>query len=152
MTERAYMMEYDHKLLTFARELRENMTRQERHLWYDFLRTYPAKLRKQQPIGAYIVDFYCHAAGLVVELDGGQHYEENVIEYDKRRTAFLSSQGLSVLRVTNTDVDHNFSGVYEEIDRAVHALSVGCAASSPRGGATGEKEPPTVGEEALREP
>lgn len=58
------------------------MTRQEKHLWYDFLRSYPIKFYRQRPIGNYIVDFYCSEAHLVIELDGNQHYDPDAEKYD----------------------------------------------------------------------
>ena len=63
-------------LLSNARSLRKEMTKEERHLWYDFLRAYPIRFSRQKVLGKYIADFYCAAAKLVIELDGGQHYEE----------------------------------------------------------------------------
>ena len=99
--------------------LRKNQTKEENHLWYDFLKTYPIQFRRQYQIGCYYADFYCHQAKLVVELDGSQHTEENHIRHDAERTAFLESQGLKVLRVYNTDIWKNFSGVCEVIDREV---------------------------------
>ncbi len=69
-----------------AKKLRKNMTKEERHLWYDFLRQYPVRFLRQKVIDNYIVDFYCAKAKLVIELDGGQHYEESIQRYDKIRT------------------------------------------------------------------
>lgn len=69
-------------LTPIARKLRKDMTREERHLWYDFLREYPIRFLRQKVIGSYVVDFYCAAAKLVVELDGSQHYEEKGIADD----------------------------------------------------------------------
>ena len=102
-----------------SQDLRKNMTKEERHLWYDFLKTYPVQFKRQQPIGNYIVDFYCFKAKLVIELDGSQHCEPAEIEYDRRRTAFLEEKGLYVLRFSNLDVMRNFIGVCENIDVAV---------------------------------
>ena len=65
-----------------AQILRKNMTKEERHLWYDFLKAYPIQFKRQYPIGNYIVDFYCYKARLVVELDGSQHCEPEAISYD----------------------------------------------------------------------
>ena len=76
-------------LTPIARKLRKDMTREERHLWYDFLREYPIRFLRQKVIGSYVVDFYCAAAKLVVELDGSQHYEEKGIADDQTRTEFL---------------------------------------------------------------
>ena len=113
-------------LLSSARELRKNMTREERHLWYDFLRTYPVKFTKQKIIGNYIVDFYCADAKIVIELDGSQHLEPGAIEHEAVRTSFLNSFGLTVYRITNLEVNRNFTGVCEYIDCLVkHALSQG---------------------------
>ena len=102
-----------------AQTLRKNMTKEERYLWYDFLKTYPVQFKRQYSIGTYIVDFYCYQAMLVIELDGSQHYEAKALEYDTKRTPFLQEQGLSVMRFSNLDVMANFLGVCEEIDRIV---------------------------------
>ena len=107
------------KLKSNAQSLRKNMTQEERHLWYDFLKAYLIQLNRQKVIGNYIVDFYCDQAKLMVELDGSQHYERQGQEYDAERTAFLESLGLRVLRFTNMDVQRNFRDVCEEIDRVV---------------------------------
>ena len=76
-------------LVPFARQLRKEMTKEERHLWYDFLRQYPVRFYRQKILGKYIADFYCAKAGLVVELDGSQHYEEKQKEIDEKRTEYL---------------------------------------------------------------
>ena len=114
-------MDYKHNnsLVSNARNLRMNMTKEERHLWYDFLRTYPVKFLRQKILGKYIVDFYCAAAKLIVELDGSQHYEDKGMEYDKERTACLEQYGVRVLRIPNNEVNQNFPGVCEYIDLAV---------------------------------
>lgn len=112
-------MKLDQKQLRNSQKLRKNMTKEERHLWYDFLKAYPVQFKRQYPIGEYIVDFYCFRAKLVVELDGSQHCEPEAIEYDCKRTRFLESQGLYVLRISNLDVMREFRGVCEAIDRIV---------------------------------
>ena len=114
-------MDYKHNkaLVPNAKSLRKNMTKEERHLWYDFLRCYPVKFLRQKVLGKYIVDFYCAEAKLIVELDGSQHYEEKEMEYDAERTAFIAQYGLHVLRIPNNEVNQNFSGVCEYIDIAV---------------------------------
>ena len=99
--------------------LRKNMTREERHLWYDFPKTYPIQFKRQYQIGPYYADFYCYRAKLIVELDGSQHCEPDAIRYDEVRTAFLRKQGFVVLRLSNRDVMTRFSAVCEVIDRAV---------------------------------
>ena len=95
------------------------MTKEERHLWYDFLRTYPVRFLRQKVLGKYIVDFYSAEAKLVIELDGSQHYEEHGMEKDAERTAFLESYGLTVIRIPNNAIMQNFRGVCEYIDGAV---------------------------------
>ena len=105
----------EHTLTDRAKKLRKNMTKPERHLWYDFLSKRPEKWYRQKIIGNYIVDFYCEAFKLVIELDGSQHYEENAREYDKNRSTFLESMGNKVIRFTNTDIDSRFDSVCESI-------------------------------------
>ena len=95
------------------------MTPWENKLWYRFLRQYPVRFQRQKALGNYIVDFYCAKAKLVVELDGGGHYEPEQIEKDRIRTAELAAMNLMVIRFCNTDIDKNFIAVCEEIDRIV---------------------------------
>jgi len=78
-----------------------------------------ASFRRQTPIGPYVVDFDCHAANLIVELDGGQHFEPVHAAYDARRDAFLASKGFRVLRFNNHDVMSNRRGVLETIAAAI---------------------------------
>ena len=110
---------HNKQLVPLARQLRREMTKEERRLWYDFLRTYPARFLRQRVIGNYIADFYCAQAKLVIELDGSQHYEADAAQKDAERTAFLEQYGLRVLRFANNEVNENFSGVCEYIDLAV---------------------------------
>ena len=109
----------NNKLLNVAKILRRNMTRQERHLWYDFLRYYPVKIYKQRIIDNFIADFYCHKARLVIEVDGTQHYMPKGREYDNARTEILEKYGLCVLRFSNRDVNENFEGVCLVIDKTI---------------------------------
>lgn len=102
-----------------AQTLRRNMTKEERHLWYDFLKTYPVQFNRQKVIGDFIVDFYCDKARLIIELDGSQHYEQEAVQYDEKRTGFLKTLGHHVLRFSNLDIHRNFAGVCEQIDRAI---------------------------------
>ena len=95
------------------------MTKQEKHLWYDFLCDYPVKIYRQRIIDNFIVDFYCHKAKLVIEIDGSQHYTPDGKDYDKFRSEILRQRGLYVLRFTNMDVDKNFDGVCNMIDRVI---------------------------------
>ncbi len=110
---------HNKQLVPLARQLRREMTKEERRLWYDFLRTYPVRFLRQRVIGNYIADFYCAQAKLVIELDGSQHYEADAAQKDAERTTFLEQYGLRVLRFANNEVNENFSGVCEYIDLAV---------------------------------
>ena len=122
-------MKLNEKTKRNAQTLRRNMTKEERHLWYDFLKSYPVQFRRQYAIGTYIVDFYCYNAHLVVELDGSQHCTPEAVEYDKKRSAYLNRQGLFVLRISNLDVIREFAGVCELIDRTVKARVKGYPSS-----------------------
>jgi len=110
---------YNKNLVSNAAELRRNMTKEERRLWYDFLRGYPVRFTRQKIIEGYIADFYCGKAKLVVELDGSQHYDGAAMERDAQRTKCLESFGLTVLRIPNNEVNGNFEGVCEYIDACV---------------------------------
>ena len=114
-------MDYKHnpKLTGNARALRRNMTKEERHLWYDFLHDYPVRFLRQKVIDRYIADFYCNQAKLVIELDGSQHYEPKGMLADQIRTSKLESRGLLVIRIPNNAVTQNFRGVCEYIDMVV---------------------------------
>ena len=114
-------MDYKHnpRLTGNARSLRKNMTKEERHLWYDYLRDYPVRFLRQKVIDDYIVDFYCASAKLIIELDGSQHCEPKAVEYDTIRTDYLQKQGFLVMRFSNLDVMTQFRAVCESIDTAV---------------------------------
>ena len=112
-------MERNGNLTKFARRLRKAQTKEEALLWYNFLSKYPLRFHRQYVIGDYIVDFYCHKAKLVVELDGSQHYEPEKIKQDMERTAYLESVGLQVLRFTNLDIQQQFRAVCDTIDRQI---------------------------------
>ena len=107
------------KLKPFSSQLRNNATKEENHLWYDYLRTYSVRFNRQRIIGRYIVDFYCAKAKLVVELDGSQHYESEAVAYDMARAEYLESLGLEVMRLSNLDICQNFEGVCSAIDLEV---------------------------------
>ena len=102
-----------------ARNLRKNMTKEERHLWYDFLKRYPVRFLRQKVIDNYIVDFYCHSARLIIELDGSQHYDEKGLLKDKIRTEIIEQRNLTVIRIPNNEVNRNFEGVCQYIDNTV---------------------------------
>ena len=110
---------YADKNKEIAKTLRKTMTKEERHLWYDFLRSYPVKFYRQRRIDRYIVDFYCAQAQLVIELDGGQHYDEAGMAADEERTAVLERYGLRVIRFTNLEIQRQFSAVCEVINQYV---------------------------------
>ena len=82
---------YQKKLIPRAQELRKKATKQENHLWYDFLHNYPVRFQRQKTIDSFIVDFYCHEARLVIELDGSQHYDEQGLAYGKNGRQFLQN-------------------------------------------------------------
>ena len=117
------MKEYNRRNIPLAKKLRKQMTPWERKLWYEYLRYYPVRFQRQKAIGEYIVDFYCAKARLIVELDGGGHYEEKQRVADVLRTEALQSMNLTVVRICNLDVDRNFRGVCEHIDEVVRNLS-----------------------------
>ena len=106
---------YNHDLIAKAKQLRNNATPQENQLWYQFLRSYPVRFQRQKTISSFIVDFYCHAAKLVIEIDGSQHYEPQGLAYDEERTAVLSQYGLEVLRFSNADINLRFKAVCDQI-------------------------------------
>ena len=114
-------MEYkgNKDLVSNARSLRKNMTKEERHLWYDFLCSYPMRFSRQKVLGKYIADFYCAQAKLVIELDGSQHYNPENMKKDEERSEYLKGYDITVLRIPNNDVMHNFDGVCAYIDCAV---------------------------------
>lgn len=110
---------HNKKLVPLAKSLRKNMTKEERHLWYDFLRNYHIRFIRQKILGRYIADFYCAKANLVIELDGSQHYENNGNAYDEERTEYLKGYGITVVRISNIDIMRNFEGVCMYIDDMV---------------------------------
>ncbi|MBQ7144323.1 MAG: endonuclease domain-containing protein [Oscillospiraceae bacterium] len=107
------------KLLPLARQLRKEMTMEERILWFEYLRAYPVRFRRQEIIGNYIADFYCSKAKLVIELDGSQHYEDGQKLKDAIRTERLREYNLTVIRIPNNEIHSNLRGVCEYIDMVV---------------------------------
>lgn len=112
-------MEHNRKLTSRAQQLRRDMTKEERKLWYEYLRISPYRFRRQVTCGNYILDFYCASAKLAVELDGSQHYETEGQKYDQRRTAYMKMVGVEVIRFSNADVMQKFSGVCQMIETTV---------------------------------
>ena len=109
------MLKYNKRLTPNAQKLRKEMTAEERQLWYLFLRRIPLTINRQRAIGNYIVDFYCHEAKLVIEVDGSQHYDNQGADSDHKRDTYLSSCGLMVLRYSNREVRTQFEGVCSQI-------------------------------------
>ncbi len=135
------MKPYRKSNVPLARELRTNMTKYERLLWYRFLRTCPLRFQRQKPIGRYIVDFYCAKAKLVIELDGSGHFEEELEAYDKKRTEYLQHMGLQELRYTNLQIAREFQNVCEYIYKHIEfALNDNnnCSKEAPVKGIQGE--------------
>ena len=110
---------YNKDINNIARTLRKQMTRQERHLWYDFLRNYYVKVYRQRTIDNYVADFYCPAAKLVVELDGGQHYTEKKMLDDEHRSLIINQYGIHVVRIPNNEIDNNFYSVCTYLDSII---------------------------------
>ena len=110
---------YNKNLKEASRKLRKEMTPQERHLWFVFLKNHPIKFVRQRPIYKFVADFYCSKAKLVIEIDGSQHYTQDGIEYDKIRSDIINVFGVRVIRFSNYDIDKNFEGVCEEINKVI---------------------------------
>ena len=106
-------------LKIIARDLRKRMTKQERHLWYDFLKSYEYQFYRQRIIDRFIADFYCPAAKLVVELDGGQHYTEKKMLDDEHRSLIINQYGIHVVRIPNNEIDNNFYNVCTYLDSII---------------------------------
>ena len=112
-------MRHNKKLTSFAQKLRKEMTKEERHLWYQYLRNYPYQFRRQVTCGKYILDFYCAKARLAIELDGSQHYDPPNALKDEERTHDLAKMGIYVLRIPNNEIWKNLGGVCDMIDMLV---------------------------------
>ena len=109
------MYSYNKKLVSNAQELRKNMTAEERHLWYDFLKKLPIPVKRQKNIENYILDFYIPSAKLAIEIDGRQHKLAENWEDDRIRDEFLNSLGITVVRYTNDDIRDRFQAVAKDI-------------------------------------
>ncbi len=104
-----------------AKTLRKNMTKEERHIWYDFLKNLPITVNRQKVIGKYIADFYIASLKLIIEIDGSQHYEKEGKETDEKRDKYFNELGITVLRYSNRDINQNFRGVCEDILSKIHS-------------------------------
>ncbi len=112
-------LNYNHKNIELAKNLRKNMTPQEKHLWYDYLADYKPNFQRQKAIDNFIVDFYCQKAKLIIEIDGSEHFTEDGKKRDSLRTEILEKYDLKVIRFSNFDIDKNFKAVCEFIDKTV---------------------------------
>ena len=106
---------YDKNLVPFAQRLRKNMTKEEKHLWYDFLKKLPLTVNRQKNIGGFIVDFFIAEKRIVIEIDGSQHFENEHLISDKERDEELYKLGITVLRYANSDINKRFNFVCEDI-------------------------------------
>ena len=106
---------YTKALIPRARKMRFEMTKAEARLWFEVLKDFEPRVRRQRPIGGFIADFYCAACKVVIEVDGDSHFTQGGLEYDAQRTAFLEGLGLKVLRFSNADVLDNLRGVMARI-------------------------------------
>lgn len=112
-------LQKDKRLTSLAKNMRRQMTKEECHLWFDFLRMYPERFLRQKIIDNYIVDFYCAKAKLAIEVDGSQHYETEGIQKDEERSRVIERYGIEILRFTNLDIWNNFSAVKSCIHQKV---------------------------------
>ncbi|MBQ2818714.1 MAG: DUF559 domain-containing protein [Clostridia bacterium] len=110
---------YNGKNIHLARNLRKYATKQENHLWYDFLSKYKIRFQRQKMIDEYIADFYCDKAKLIIEIDGSQHYSSKGMEEDEKRTKKLEKYGIEVIRIENRQIDKDFGEVCGYIDYKV---------------------------------
>ena len=106
---------YNKNLVGNAQLLRKHMTREEKHLWYDFLKRLPLTVNRQKNIGNFILDFYIAEKRVAIEVDGSQHGEEENAAADKKRDNELFKLGITVYRYSNNDINKRFNSVCEDI-------------------------------------
>ena len=109
------MIPYNKNLVSNAKSLRKNMTPEEKHLWYDFLKKLPLNVHRQHNIENYIVDFYIAEKKIVIEVDGIQHLQKDNQEADAKRDEVLSFWGITVLRYSNESIRNSFNSVATDI-------------------------------------
>ena len=114
------VLPYNADNVKFAKALRKNMTPEERKLWFCFLRKHIPKFVRQKPIDNYIVDFYCQARKIAVEIDGSQHYDIKGVDYDTKRTDILNDYGIKVIRFSNREINQQFKEVCTVIEQCLH--------------------------------
>lgn len=112
----ANKVEYDRNLKSLAKRLRRNATPEENKLWYQFLKDYPVRFRRQVAIAHYILDFYCPTKNLAIELDGSHHYTDEGLKYDRIRTERLADYDIIVVRFPNYMINKYFISVCQYID------------------------------------
>lgn len=109
------LYKYNKKLVSNAQQLRKNMTPEEKHLWYDFLKKLPVTVNRQKNIGNFIVDFFIASARIVIEIDGIQHSTPENEKADQERDRDLRQLGITVLRYSNLSIHKNFNEVCNDI-------------------------------------
>jgi very-short-patch-repair endonuclease len=125
-----FHLPYNQNLIELARQMRQNPTSAERKLWHEYLRNLPIRILRQKPIDRFIVDFYCAATKLAIEVDGEQHYTEAGLVYDKERSSILAGYEINIIRFTNQEVINEFDGVCQQIADTLQRVSeksiIGC--------------------------
>ena len=119
------------RLKPFSQKMRREMTKEERHLWYDFLKGLPVTVHRQKILGSYIADFYIASKKLIVELDGSQHFMDKGVRSDRDRDAWMRENGITVLRYTNLQINRELSAVCEDILKHLGDTSSPPAAELP---------------------
>jgi very-short-patch-repair endonuclease len=109
------MLEYDRRLKERSQQLRKEMTPAEKYLWSKIRKKQVKRawFYRQKTIGEYIADFYCPSSKLVIEVDGGHHFSDEILEYDELRNQYMEGLGLTVLRFTNEEILKNIKSVLE---------------------------------------
>ena len=125
------MYPYNKNLTEYAKELRKNMTPEEKHLWYDFLKLLPLTVKRQYVVGNYILDFFIPSANIAIELDGSQHFETEAKEADRLRDLELAKVGIKVVRYRNTEITQNFAGVVDDMMKNMSSSSTASGPPSP---------------------
>ncbi len=114
-----FHLPYNPQLVPRAKQFRQNPTPAEHKLWQSYLKQFPFRVLRQRPIAHFIVDFYCAALKLVIEVDGESHNTEEGEMYDEERTKILEGYGLAVVRFMNTQVMNQFEEVCGQIQELI---------------------------------
>ena len=110
-------MQHNKELTNLSQKLRKNMTKEEKHIWYNFLKKYPVQFKRQVTCGHYILDFYCPKAKLAIEIDGTYH--RSIEKSDRIREEYLEKLGIVVMRYPNKNIWESFIEVQSQIDYMV---------------------------------